>query len=125
MDPYKSIPRVQAAVAEAEPKWGAARSYAVHSIDRFWTALEEGRPPSVSERSHLWLSRTNAFQTARDIGRILFDAVGGGAIYRGPFDRFLRATETMCQHLVGQRKGYEFVGRLVLEPQGAPGYPMI
>lgn len=123
--PYKAIPRVQSALAEGESKWGAARSYAVHSIAAYWAALAEGRPPSVRERADLWLSRTNAFQSARDIARLLYDAVGGGAIYRGPFDRFLRDAETMCQHLVGQRKGFEMVGKLLLEPEGAPGHPMI
>lgn len=124
--PYKDVPRVQAAIAEAETRWASARSYVVGSIDAHWAALEAGRPLTVRERSDVWLSRTNAFQASRDVARLLFDAVGGGAIYRGPFDRFLRDSETMCQHVVGQRKGFEWVGQLLLDPEsGVGGYPLI
>lgn len=123
---YKDIPRVRTAIAEAEARWGSARSYVIDAVGSHWAALEAGRPFTVRERSDVWLSRTNAFQAARDVARLLFDSVGGSAIYRGPFDRFLRDTETMCQHVVGQPKGFEWVGQLLLDPEsGVGGYPLI
>ncbi|HSP96780.1 MAG TPA: acyl-CoA dehydrogenase family protein [Candidatus Dormibacteraeota bacterium] len=125
--PYREMPRVQAAVAEAEALWGAARAYLFRALEAQWAKLERGEPPTVRERADVWLSRTNVFQSARSIARSLYDVVGGGAVYaqRSPFDRYLRDTETMCQHVVGQPKGYEAVGALLLDPAGATFHPML
>ncbi len=79
------------------------------------------------ERADVWLSRTNCFQSARDVSRLVYDLVGGGAVYatRGPFDRHLRDAETMCQHIVGQEKGYETVGAMLFDPAGAAIHPLL
>ena len=48
---------------------------------------------------------------------MLFDAVGGGAIYakKSTFDRALRDAETWCQHIVAQRRTLEMIGAMLLK----------
>lgn len=123
--PYRDAPRVQAAVAEAQSLLGAARSYVFSSLEAQWRKLESGEPLTVEERADAWLSRTNAFQAARRIVGILYDTIGGSAIYarKSPFDRHLRDMQTACQHLVGQTRGWEAVGHLLLGGDGK--HPML
>ena len=117
---YRDIPRVQSAIAEAEMRLGAARSYVFSSLAVQWQKIEQGKALSKKERVDVWASRLNAFQTARDVVRLLYDTVGGSAIYtnslqkKRPLDRALRDTQTMCQHLVGQYKTLEMSGALLL-----------
>ena len=99
---------------------GAARSYVFSSLEVQWQKIEQGKALSKKERVDVWASRLNAFQTARDVVRLLYDTVGGSAIYtnslqkKRPLDRALRDTQTMCQHLVGQYKTLEMSGALLL-----------
>lgn len=114
--PYKNIPRIQSAVAEAEMQLGAARAYVFSAMDREWERLEHHEEPTVRERADAWLSRVHAAQTARDIIRTLYDAAGSAAIYseRSLLDRALRDAETFCQHIVAQRKSLEMIGGMLL-----------
>ncbi len=125
--PYRSNPRVQSSIAEAEMMLGAARSYVFKSLETQWAKLEKGEALTEKERADVWMSRLNAFQSAREIVRILYDTVGGSAIYaqKGPLDRAMRDTTTMCQHLVGQRKTSEIVGALLLEDDSTTKHPML
>jgi len=114
--PYKNMPRIQSAVADAEMRLGAARAYVFSAMEREWARIEQHEEPTVRERADAWLSRVNAAQTARDIIRLLYDAVGSAAIYseRSPLDRALRDAETFCQHIVAQRKTLEMIGGMIL-----------
>lgn len=122
---YRDMPRVQMAVAEAQSKLGAARSYVFSSLEKQWNKIERGEEPTVEERADVWLSRTNAFQTGREIVSQMYDTVGGAAIYskKSPFDRHMRDMQTACQHLVGQIKGWEAAGSLLLK--GESGHPLL
>lgn len=113
---YRDTPRVQSAVAEAQTLLGAARSYVFSSLESQWAKIERGEPLTVEDRSDAWLSRTNAFQAGRKVVSLLYDTIGGSAIYskKSPFDRHLRDMQTACQHLVGQTKGWEGVGGMLL-----------
>jgi alkylation response protein AidB-like acyl-CoA dehydrogenase len=110
------MPRIQSVIADAEMMLGAARAYVFDSMDREWARLEHNEQPTVRERADAWLSRVNAAQSAREIIRMLYDAVGSAAIYseRGPLDRALRDAETFCQHIVAQRKSLEMIGGMLL-----------
>lgn len=114
---YKNIGRIQSVIADAEMMLGAARSYVFFAMEREWARLENNEQPTVRERADAWLSRVNAAQAARDIIRMLYDAVGAAAIYteRSPLDRALRDAETFCQHIVAQRKTLEMVGAMLLK----------
>jgi alkylation response protein AidB-like acyl-CoA dehydrogenase len=116
MVPYGEVPRVQAAVAEAEARLGAARAYVLESLAVHWARLEAGEEPTAHERSAVMLARMNAFQASRDVVSRMYDTVGGTAVYsdKTPLDRCLRDVTTMCQHTMGQGKVREWVGRLLL-----------
>jgi len=113
---YKNQARIQSAIADAEMMLGAARAYVFSAMDREWGRLERDEQPTIRERADAWLSRVNATQSARDIIRMLYDAVGSAAIYseRTMLDRALRDAETFCQHLVMQRKSLEMIGGMLL-----------
>ncbi len=121
--PYREIARVQSAIAEAHTLIGAARSYVFASLEAQWGKLEAGQPLTPEERADAWLSRTHAFQSGRKVVSLLYDTVGGSAIYsqKSPFDRHLRDIQTACQHMVGQTKGWEMVGSLLLGGEGERG----
>ena len=121
------MPRVASAIAEAEMLLGAARVYVFDSVQRIWDRYDAGEVPTAEERAAGWLSRTNAFQSARQVVRLLYDVIGGSAVYgrQTPFDRYLRDAETMCQHVVGQRKGLELVGTMLLDPAGESLNPFL
>jgi alkylation response protein AidB-like acyl-CoA dehydrogenase len=123
--PYKNIPAVPEAVGRAAALHAAARAYAYDALERQWESIERGREPTKSERAHVWLSRTSAFQTARDVTRLLYDAVGAEAIYatHTRMDRLLRDATTMAQHVVGQDKGWRMAGRLLLGDEAE--YPLL
>ncbi len=124
---YKNQPRIKTAIADAEMLLGSARSYVFSALETQWGLLEKDIELNKQQRADLWLSRLNAFQSARSIVRLLYDSIGGSAIYtrKGPMDRSIRDTETMCQHMVGQRKGLEDIGALLLDSDDQSGSPMI
>jgi alkylation response protein AidB-like acyl-CoA dehydrogenase len=124
---YRNNARIQSAVADAELILGRARSYVYQSLDAQWRCLEQNTPLSKNERGDVWLSRLNAFQAAREIASMFYDTVGADAIYtkKSVLDRAIRDTNTMCQHVVGQKKGLEDVGALLLDAVDGPGSPML
>jgi alkylation response protein AidB-like acyl-CoA dehydrogenase len=125
--PYRDMPRVQTAVAECEMLLGSARAYVFESVAAIWDRYDAGTVPTAAERAAGWLSRLNAFQSARTITRTLYDTIGGSAVYtrQTPFDRYLRDAETMCQHIVGQEKGLELVGEMLLRGDGVSSNPFL
>jgi alkylation response protein AidB-like acyl-CoA dehydrogenase len=124
---YKNLARIQSTIADAEMMLGAARSYLFASIERQWKKLEKNEEPTEKERADVMLSNINAFQSARQIIRMLFDAVGSSAIYakKSPFDRALRDAETWCQHVIGQRRTLENVGALLLKSDDVRPLPVL
>jgi alkylation response protein AidB-like acyl-CoA dehydrogenase len=114
--PYRELDRVRTAIGNAEMLLGAARSYVFSSLELQWRKIETNEPLSKKERADVWLSRLNAFQASRAIVRDLYDVIGGSAIYEGRsiLDRALRDAETMCQHVVGQRRELAKIGGLLL-----------
>ena len=127
MVPYREMPRVQTAIAQAEMTLGAARAYHEAAVGAMWNRLEAGEVPTPAERAASWLARVNVFQSARDVVRGLFDVVGASAVYtqKSAFDLYLRDLETMCQHVIGQRKGLELVGGLLLSEDGMAANPFL
>lgn len=124
---YKNVSRVQSAIAEAEMLLGAARSYSFTSIERHWKRLEKNETPTMQERADIWLSNINVCQSSRQIIRMLFDTLGGSAIYshKSALDRALRDAETWCQHIIGQRRTLEMVGAMMLTADDARLSPLL
>jgi alkylation response protein AidB-like acyl-CoA dehydrogenase len=119
---YKNTARVQTAIAEAEMILGAARAYAYSSLEKHWKRLEAREKLTQQESIDMALARINSAHAAREIIRMLYDVVGGNAIYaqRGPFDRALRDIETLCQHFAVQRRLLEHLGALLLKADAPP-----
>jgi len=120
---YRDLPRVQSAIAEAESVLGAARAYVYDSLSVQWEKLEADVELTKTERANVWLSRTNAFQSARRVVQLMY----GSAIYsrKSPLDRHLRDIETICQHIVAQTRGWETVGAMLLDAEGVVAHPFL
>jgi indole-3-acetate monooxygenase len=125
--PYKNLPRIQSAIADAEMILNSARSYVFFAVEREWRRLERNEPLTEKERADAWLSRVNVAQSAREVIRMLYDTVGGNAIYarKSPLDLALRDAETWCQHVAFQRRTLEWVGGLLLKSDGPPPFPLL
>ena len=112
---YKDSPINQQVIALAEGKLGAARAYVMESLINQWEKLESDQPLTELERAAVMISRQQAFQTGRDITRMMFDLVGGEAVYtRNRFERMVRDMDTACQHIVAQEKTLQAPGGLLL-----------
>lgn len=108
--------RASLAVADAHALYASARSYVYHSLNVLWARLESGQQPTEQERVDVFLARANAFQASRAAVQILFDAVGGPAVYarKSVLERHLRDLNTACQHIMAQRGGQLAAGELIL-----------
>jgi len=119
---YKNAARVQTAIAEAEMILGAARAYSYSALERHWKHMESGEKLPQRVSIEMALARIHAMHAARETIRMLYDIVGGNAIYaqRGPFDRALRDIETLSQHFAVQRRLLEHIGALMLKADAPP-----
>ncbi|MEZ5558055.1 MAG: acyl-CoA dehydrogenase family protein [Pseudomonadales bacterium] len=123
---YRDSPIVQQTIALAEGKLGAARAYVFESLRSQWHKLEAGEPLSDAERAAVVISRQQAFQAGREVTQMIFDLIGGDAVYaRNPFERQLRDMNTACQHIVAQMKSLQAPGGLLLGSETASGDPML
>jgi len=113
---YSDLVRVRTDLGEAQMLLGAARSYVFSALETQWRKIERNEELTLRERADVWLSRLNAFQSARAIVRTLYDTIGGSAVYsfKSGLCRALRDSETMCQHVVGQRRELATIGGLLL-----------
>ena len=107
---------VALAIADAQTLYASARAYVHQSLEVAWKRLETGNLPNEQERVGVFLARANAFQASRAAVQLVFDAVGGPAVYgkKTPLERHLRDLTTACQHTFGQRKAQIAAGELML-----------
>ena len=117
---YRDNPVVQQTIADAEGKLGAARAYVFESVRNQWAKLEAGEELTNRERAAVMISRQQAFQTGRQVCQMMFDLIGGEAVYaRSGFERQLRDMNTGCQHIVAQAKTLQGPGALLLGSEAA------
>ncbi|WP_322750567.1 MULTISPECIES: acyl-CoA dehydrogenase family protein [unclassified Frankia] len=118
--------RMQVTIADCEADFVATRSGVYASMQRQHEVLAAGGSLddlSPDERAALPLSRRHAFRTARSIVGRLYDLLQTSSIYRpSPLDRWLRDTNTMCQHVVAQDRILQSAGAYLLG--GRPGFPL-
>ncbi|MCP2287847.1 acyl-CoA dehydrogenase family protein [Nocardia amikacinitolerans] len=118
--------RVQVTIAECEAELHAARSGVYAALRRQWEILQAGGTLdelTPTERAALPLSRLHAFRTARTIVGRLYDLRQTAAIYRpSPLDRWLRDTNTMCQHIVAQDRILQSAGAYLMG--GTPSFKL-
>ena len=124
--PYREMKEVQRAIAQAESMLGAARAYVYSSLNAQWVKLDSGAPLTLQERADTFLARQNAFQTGRRVVQLIYDTIGGAAVYAAnPFDRQLRDMITACQHIVAQEKILATVGSLLLGAEDEHDHGML
>ncbi|WP_370933306.1 acyl-CoA dehydrogenase family protein [Amycolatopsis sp. cg13] len=125
--PWADDYRVQVVIGECEMEFAAARRAVYRSLDHRWARLADGAAQAdldSGERIDTMLARANAFRSCRAIVRKLYDLLATGSIYRSsPIDRWLRDTETMCQHFMAQDQIIQSAGAFLLG--GVPQNPLV
>jgi alkylation response protein AidB-like acyl-CoA dehydrogenase len=117
----RDVPRVQAALAEAEADLRATSAYSHRAVGAMWQALVEERPLTPELRVDMLLSRVHAARTAREVTLQAVQLVGTQAIYTSSIlDQLLRDAVTIGQHVVAGPMSLELAGALLLgiEPTG-------
>jgi len=118
--------RTQVTIAECEADLAASRHAVYAALRRQHEVLAEGATMdelTMAERAALPLSRRHAFRTARSVVTRLYDLLQTTSIYqRSPMDRWLRDTNTMCQHVVAQDRILQSAGAYLLG--GVPSFPL-
>ena len=106
---------IQADVASAEAKLGAAWSFMHSAVASSWETAEAGESPSVEQKRLLRLSATHATQTAAEVAELMYKAGGGVAVYKtSPLQRTFRDAYVATQHAMVAPRTFETYGRLRL-----------
>lgn len=104
---------VQAAYADGEAKWRAARAYLMAEIDRVWEIAGLPEEIPVGARTDLRLACTHMTRTGADICRTLYDLGGGSALFESSdLQRRFRDAHAITQHIVTAPSTYELIGRI-------------
>lgn len=104
---------VQAAYADCEGKWRAARAYLMAEIDRVWQVAGLPEDIPVSARTDLRLACTHMTRTGADICRTLYDLGGGSALFEtSDLQRRFRDAHAITQHIVTAPSTYELIARI-------------
>ncbi|MFE7800216.1 acyl-CoA dehydrogenase [Nocardia sp. NPDC057440] len=118
--------RLQVTISECEADFHATRAGVYAAMRRQWEILSTGGTLDAltpDERAALPLSRLHAFHTERSIVQRLYELRQTASIYRpSPLDRWLRDTNTMCQHIVAQDRILQSAGAHLMV--GAPGFEL-
>ena len=128
MSQRQDLPPIWAlALAEAHTAYHGARAHVRQSLQAIWDRLQAGETPSTEERVDVFLARSEAFHRARHAVEVLFDALGGGAIYceRSSLERHLRDLNTACQHIMAQRQGQLPAAQLLLGREDAAQFAFL
>ncbi len=105
---------VQAALAQAEGEWRAARALYEQAVQSAWTAAQEDAiTPEI--KADLRLAATHGVRRSADVVRAAHDIAGGTSVYRdSSIQRRLRDAQTMTQHMITNANTYELTGRVLL-----------
>jgi alkylation response protein AidB-like acyl-CoA dehydrogenase len=115
---------VQAQIARAEAKLGAARAYFYEALQQAWDAVEQ--PGSSLDQAHKYkiqLATCHAIEQCAEIVTMVFKLAGSSGFRRGAdprsklelrFEKHLRDATTMTQHAFGSTSRYESVGQTML-----------
>ncbi len=108
-------PAVQAGVARAEAKLGAARAYLLQTLSDIYASAGEVAPITVPERARVRLATAHAIQGAIDVADYTYKAAGIDAVFPGsPFERRFRDMHTLSQQIQAREAHYEAVGQVLL-----------
>ena len=115
IQPLAASSTVQAAVARAEARLGAARAYLMAILADIYEHADEVRPIDVPDRARARLACTEAIHAAIDVADYTYKAAGVDAIFPGtPFERRFRDMHTLSQQIQSRESHYEAVGHILL-----------
>jgi alkylation response protein AidB-like acyl-CoA dehydrogenase len=112
---------VQAEVARAEARLGAARAYLIETLASIYARADDVEVIEVADRARVRLACTNAIQGAIEVADYAYKAAGVDAIFPGsPFERRFRDIHTLSQQIQSRTAHYEEVGQVLLgmPPEG-------
>lgn len=106
---------VQADVAIAEAKLGAAWAFMNAAISSSWETAEAREPTTLEQNRQLRLAATHAAQTAAEVAESMYKAGGGAAVYKtSPLQRTFRDAFVAIQHVMVAPRTFETYGRIRL-----------
>jgi indole-3-acetate monooxygenase len=106
---------VQAAVALAEARLGAARAYLQQTLGEVWQRVASEGELDVEQQVAVRLAATHATHEAAAVVDSVYSLAGSNAIFENrPFERRFRDMHAVTQQLQARRAHYEHVGRFLL-----------
>ena len=106
---------VQADVARAEARLGAARAYLLDSLASIYARADDIDPIDIADRARVRLACTNAIHGAIEVADYTYKAAGVDAIFPGsPFERRFRDIHTLSQQIQSRTAHFEAVGQILL-----------
>jgi indole-3-acetate monooxygenase len=106
---------VQAQVAQAEARIGAARAFLIRSLDDIWREAGRTGRLSLDHNTTIRLASTWAIHQAKDAVDTLYHAAGATAIFAdNAFERRFRDIHTVIQQYQGRQAHFETVGQVLL-----------
>lgn len=107
---------IQAEVARAEAKLGAARAYVLDTLASIYAHAHDVEPIGVEDRAAVRLASTNAIHGAIEVADFTYKAAGVDAIFPGsPHERRFRDIHTLSQQIQARSSHYEAVGQVLLD----------
>jgi indole-3-acetate monooxygenase len=106
---------VQAEVARAEARLGAASIYLLDTVSEIYRRAGPTAPIDVMDRARARLAGSHAISSAVAVADYIYKAAGVDAIFPGsPFERRFRDIHTLSQQIQSRDAHYETVGQVLL-----------
>ena len=106
---------IQAGIARAEAKLGAAQAYLVGTVREIHARADDILPIDVPDRARARLAGSHAISSAVAVAQWVYKAAGVDAIFPGsPFERRFRDIHTVSQQIQSRDAHYETVGQVLL-----------
>jgi alkylation response protein AidB-like acyl-CoA dehydrogenase len=106
---------IQAEVARAEARLGAARCYLIDTVSEIYRRAGSSAPIDVMDRARARLAGSHAISNAVAVADYTYKAAGVDAIFPGsPFERRFRDIHTLAQQIQSRDAHYESVGQVLL-----------
>src|ERR1700757_3456062 len=106
---------IQAEIARAEAKLGAARCYLIDTVTEIYQRADSVAPIDILDRARARLAGSNAIGSAVAVADWTYKAAGVDAIFPGsPFERRFRDIHTVSQQTQSRDAHYETIGQVLL-----------
>ncbi|MBO0738747.1 MAG: acyl-CoA dehydrogenase [Alphaproteobacteria bacterium] len=106
---------IQAELARAEARLGAARCYLIDTLSEIYRRADDVAPIDVPDRARARLAGSHAITNALAVADFTYKAAGVDAIFPGsPFERRFRDIHTLSQQIQSRDAHYQTVGQILL-----------